>query len=321
MQQQRGAQADHYFMAGLPVSVCFLDENLRRQAAPAFQHLRTVEPSEPELTVYVAGALPQFADLPRQLTALGLGELAVLSLRLDGMELMVHRQGHVIGALDAAGRNACWLVLSATGMAYLDQAAPMHPLLSHWFAGRDRYLFHGAAVGVAGKGVVILGNGGAGKSTTALACLEAGMQFVGDDRCLLSMAEVPAVYSLYGTAKLIDTARFPILASDVDRKGMEKDEKAMYRLRRGELQQRFQLQAILLAQIEDRLQSKIQPLNAKRGYLGLASSAALHLPQFRRAALRCFNEAARRLPVYALKLGSDIRSTPVVVRQLLFELH
>jgi hypothetical protein len=320
MQLRSGAPASNYRMGGLPVSVCFLDENLHHQVAPAFQHLRVDEQFEPELTVYVARALPKFANLPSQLADLGLSKLDVLSLQLHGMELIVLRQGQVIAALDAKGGNACWLELSAPGLTYLDQAAPMYHLLSLWFAGRGRFLFHGAAVGEAGKGVLILGNGGAGKSTTALACLEAGMQFVGDDRCLLALAEAPTVYSLFGTAKLAETERFPLLAEDVDIIGIDGEEKAMYRLQRRGLQPRLQLRAILLAQIETRAGSKVYPLNAKSGYLGLASSAALHLPQFRRAALKCFEEAARVLPVYSLKLGSDIHSTPAVVRQLLSEL-
>jgi len=217
-----------------------------------------------------------------------------------------------------------WLELRSTGMTYLDRAAPMRHLLTLWFGLQGRYLFHGAAVGEAGSGVLILGTGGAGKSTTALACLEAGMAYAGDDRCLLSMDELPYVHSLYGTAKLSDSSQFPSLATAIDMEGITSDEKAMYSLHRlsdSKLHSGFPLRAILLAHIEGIQETRISPASHARGFLALAASGALHLPEMRKQALRCFDFIARRLPVYDLKLGANIRSTPEAIRSLLRELH
>ena len=65
-----------------------------------------------------------------------------------------------------------------------------------------RQLVHAAAVGTDEGALLITGRGGVGKSTTALACLEAGMQFLGDDYVVVGLDPEPQVYRLYGSAKL-----------------------------------------------------------------------------------------------------------------------
>jgi hypothetical protein len=188
----------------------------------------------------------------------------------------------------------------------------------------EKYLFHGAAVGESGRGILILGAGGAGKTTTALACLEAGMTYAGDDRCLLSMSGAPYVHSLYGTAKLSDVSQFPALSAIVDVAGSRPNEKAMYRLHRlsdSTLDRGFRLQAIVLARIEGIQETRFRPASHAAGFLALAASGALYPPEMRKQALRCFDSAARRLPVYELTLGANIRSSPDAIKRLLCELH
>jgi hypothetical protein len=141
-----------------------------------------------------------------------------------------------------------------------------------------QFLCHGAAVGSDNGGVLIVGAGGAGKTTTALACLEAGMKYLGDDRCLLSMGEFPHIHSLYGTAKLADIARFPEFEAVIDTNGKQSEEKSLYhlhRLPRSGLHAGFPLRAILMARIENRQETTISSASEARAFLALAVSGAL----------------------------------------------
>src|SRR5262249_35255084 len=65
-------------------------------------------------------------------------------------------------------------------------------------------LLHASAVARGGRAAVFAGTSGAGKSTTALACVVSGMEFLGDDACLLDVAVdgAPVVHPVYGFAKL-----------------------------------------------------------------------------------------------------------------------
>ena len=84
----------------------------------------------------------------------------------------------------------------------------------HWWTTLTPSLqpIHAGAVGRAEGGVLIAGRGGAGKSTTCLACLDGGLLYAGDDYVLADVDE-PTVYSLYSTAKLRpeNLHRFPHL--------------------------------------------------------------------------------------------------------------
>lgn len=80
--------------------------------------------------------------------------------------------------------------------------APMRTLI-HWMGlPFGLQLTHAAVVGSATGAVVLAGKGGSGKSTTALACWQAGMQLVGDDYCWLEAGTPPRAYAVYRSARL-----------------------------------------------------------------------------------------------------------------------
>lgn len=51
-------------------------------------------------------------------------------------------------------------------------------------------------------GLLITGTGGAGKSTTALACVSAGLGYTADDYCMASIGKERMLYSVFGTEVL-----------------------------------------------------------------------------------------------------------------------
>ena len=76
-------------------------------------------------------------------------------------------------------------------------------------------MVHAASVGSSTGGALLIGKGGSGKSTAALACLSSSLMYAGDDYCLVTAEPSPAAYCLYNTAKLkkdTDLERFPHLA-------------------------------------------------------------------------------------------------------------
>ena len=72
---------------------------------------------------------------------------------------------------------------------------------------------HAAAIAIEGGTLLVGGRSGTGKSTAALACLNAALGFLGDDMCIIEPGDPPMVHSLFCSAKLDvqDTARFPAL--------------------------------------------------------------------------------------------------------------
>ena len=76
-------------------------------------------------------------------------------------------------------------------------------------------LVHSGAVGIGGQGVLLTGIGGSGQSTTCLLCLEAGLDFAGDDYTAFELVggSSARVHSLYSSAKVdpVTLGRFPRL--------------------------------------------------------------------------------------------------------------
>ncbi len=63
------------------------------------------------------------------------------------------------------------------------------PLMAVILQSRGRVVLHGGAVEIGGRAVLVLGQSGAGKSTTVAALLERGHRFVTDDLCVLDRSD------------------------------------------------------------------------------------------------------------------------------------
>jgi hypothetical protein len=96
---------------------------------------------------------------------------------------------HLLGVASAAARSP-W-----------ESGAPLRRQL--WWALSPEVLFvHAGGVGDRGGAALVMGPAGSGKSTTSLACLRAGMGFLGDDYCLVRDGQPPTAHLLYATARV-----------------------------------------------------------------------------------------------------------------------
>ena len=99
----------------------------------------------------------------------------------DGADTLFYIPGVGLSGMDS--RRNIFFTVSHFGSKN-DPLLYAHPLLEpfeQWGESQGLLLMHSAVVGTDGKGVIIAGYGGAGKSTLAVSCLLAGMDFVSDD--------------------------------------------------------------------------------------------------------------------------------------------
>jgi hypothetical protein len=108
----------------------------------------------------------------------------------------------IVDALRRSDRSALsWIDDVAHEPPYV-RFRPLAEIFSAWFPTQGMVLLHAAAVGDRHGAVLLVGNGGSGKSTTAVSCSQAGIGFLADDFCLLEPGPTPRVHSLYRSAKL-----------------------------------------------------------------------------------------------------------------------
>ena len=207
----------------------------------------------------------------------------------------------------------------ARDLPYYQLALPLLPVLAWWLSERGLAIVHAAAVET-GAGVVLIGGrSGAGKSTAALACLNDGMGYLGDDLCVVETGTPPVVHSLYCSAKLDpgDTARFPALAPALvpaARSGA-RESKAVYLFDRSFADRVVRAAPLLGVVIPDRGEPvAATPIAASRAFLAIAPNTVFLLPGMARAAAAGVKAVVTRVPVHALAVGTTIGEIPGRVR-------
>jgi hypothetical protein len=223
--------------------------------------------------------------------------------------------------LDCEASRAVYWLPDGGSVPSEEQAGPFRTILHWWMALRDRQLLHAAAVGSEAGGALIVGRGGAGKSTTAVNCVQAGMRFAGDDYCLLGEGGAPSVLSLYSSAKLNDSAldRLDLPAHLVSNPVRRPDEKAVLFLGRdmpGMVAPEMRLQAVLVPQkVEGG--SRAVRVPAAAALAALAPSTLLQLSGPREGSMRAMAALVRALPAYRLELGREPAGVVAAVRGVL----
>ncbi len=187
-----------------------------------------------------------------------------------------------------------------------------------------RQLTHAAAIGTSKGGVLLIGKGGSGKSTTALSCINSGFFYVSDDYCLLTTDPVPYVYSLYNSAKLDadNIQKFPNLApaiSNTDHLDSEKALFFLYEYCSEKMATGFPIRAILLPRVSGHPETKLTPASPAESLTALAPSTIFQLPGAGVAAFQIMVRLVQQIPCYTLELGTNLSRIPDVILCLLSE--
>ncbi len=332
-----GACERHYRIGRGTVRFRFAGAALLPVAAPALEHLTTPPVPEPALTIHLWDRVSGAPHHPLLLTGL----MQALSWRwhdhLDSrgevagynsprMRAAFHPGPNILSLLDLQQQRAIYWANDASEVPWHEMGSPLRNILSWWAASEGYQFVHAAAVGRDSGAVLIVGKGGSGKSTTALACLAAGLRYVGDDYTLVGSHEGPMVYGLYNTAKLTgppDLARFPDLADSISNPERLATEKAMIFLGRhhpDRLAAALPLRAILVPRITHQPGTSVHAITAGAALAALAPSTLLQLPGSDTGALQAMAALVRRVPCYELRLGNEIARIPAVISNLLTEL-
>jgi hypothetical protein len=183
-------------------------------------------------------------------------------------------------------------------------------MIFHWWLKQTSYQpVHAAAVGTNDGGVLLVGKGGSGKSTSALACVNSCLKIAGDDYVLLN-CENKIVYSMFSLTKLNDRSLVLLRNLDVQPNQLSKAIEGKYRLQlfpsyKDSLIQKMPVVAILLPEVTDNKHTVIQPCSPGDAIRALAPTTLFQLPGLREEAFQKMAIFSRQTPAFRLKLGSD----------------
>lgn len=223
----------------------------------------------------------------------------LLALRqLDQGTFSAYAPRHRLGVFWADDLRAC------------DRILPLRLFLHWWMAPLGLTLVHAGAVGSGGRGVLVTGAGGRGKSTSCVSALVAGLDYAGDDFVLVEARDDEVVaHSVSCSARFTaqSLARVPAVAGDVADAGPAADGKRFLVLHprwKTRLVPSIAIDALVIPSIVPGSASRVVAISSGEALRAMVSTLVAIVGD-RDVAFRRLAALARLRPCYRLEAGSD----------------
>ena len=328
-----GLRESYYTFGGRHVRVRIVGRRLADEFCRPFAHLKANEndSSLPRLTIDLwdeeeTGISPPVESTSDNVEASRRIAGDLLFIPPDG-RFVRHRFREPVVWLDRAAQHMIGWAASSQHLSLYERGKPLLPLLSVWYHDRGVQLVHAGLVSRNGHGVLLPGMGGAGKSTSALACVDAGFDYLGDDYVGLQAREDGSFvgHSLYNSTWLEPDhmARFPLLPSHAIHGSNAREDKSLVLLSQvfpTRLSRTAPIRVLALPRIVDRHATQCRRASKGDALLALAPSSLFALPA--RPGARGLDRLAQlveQVPSYWLELGRDLTAIPHRVEELLAE--
>ncbi|KAB2661662.1 MAG: serine kinase [Verrucomicrobia bacterium] len=311
-------------VGGRHVRLHFANEALVPILTPALAHHPHPPPeSVPQLTVHVWDSLSTgLRASPLDWLPEDLPPTPEVRVSDGSMLLVFTTTSGILRLLNLPEKVALYWAADPQQVSDVERSTPFLLFLQGLLRGPETQVVHGAAVGTPEGCVLLAGRGGAGKSTSALACLVAGMRYVGDDYCLLSRRPEPRAFNLFNSGKLNgdSLARLPQLIPHVVNPARKPGEKAVFFFREDwgdQLAPSLPIRAVLLPRVTGGRDTTLRPASAAEGIKALAPSTIFQLTGPGATTFRMLADFLRCVPCHHLLVGTDLGQIPRAIGRLL----
>lgn len=201
---------------------------------------------------------------------------------------------------DATTNRAIFWISDSDQIPWYEMATPFRTIF-HWFFQRHGVeVVHSASIGKNEKGILLVGKGGSGKTSTALTVLQKeGLGYAGDDYVLLKMSPVPIVMSLYSTAKIENTSL----------KGDEKEVRFVSDTHPEKIVKQFSISAVVLPVVAHAQMTTWSKVHSAHALMALAPSTIFQLQpeDTRNDSFSTLAELVSMVPSFQLQLGTQAK--------------
>jgi hypothetical protein len=317
-----------YEFAGHPVRLRIVGRELAEHLVLPFSHLRLREPAAttPQLTIDLWDEKAT-GICCRTETQTGVWQSTEVSAASADGRFFGHHSPNTVTCFDRHTQHIVGAFAWSETVYLYERGKPLTRPLIAWYGDRGVQVIHGGLVSHDGQGIFFGGWSGSGKSTSALACLCDGFDYLGED--CVGLQKLPngtfMGYSIYNSAFLETShlARFPVLASHARKANFLSEDKSLVLLSQAfpdRLQRSFPIHALVFPRIMDLQESRIQPAAKAKALLTLGPSTLLGIPGLGSSRLDVLAQLIERLPCYWLDLGRDLGSIPRCMKQLVAQL-
>lgn len=307
-------------IAGFHVCVRIAGGRLSDRLCAALDHLPAAGGGAPDLCIDAmdGSEVPGFSYK----STAGGGRAGILLKSSDDGRFIGEVRDHTEIWLDRQRNHIVGWFHSGARLNLDERARPFHKMLSTWLEERGVQFIHAGLITCRDLGLLFVGNGGAGKSTSSIACMKAGMGYLGDDFIGFSAdGEGFVGHGIYGTC-LLNThhiRRFPELEriSEPPNHDFE-DKRIMYLHRdyRDRLASEVRLRALLLPRVVDTAESRVRRASKAQALMAIAPTSVMFLPRPNKAAFGRLTALVEALPCYWLELGQRLELIPSAVDEL-----
>ena len=316
-----------FSLAGRHVRGRFLGAELGRMFREAFEPY--AGDSAPELEVCLWDESPDTGIDPRLRLECGLHEDALRASVVTGLS----RSGRYVcnmaeswlNFLDLEGPRIVGCVLQRSRMHLHERARPLEWPLRFWLRSIGLPVLHAGLVARDGAGVLIAGPAGAGKSTLSLACLDAGMDFLSDDKIGLEATGPGAFvgHRLYRSilASVDVLEHFPHLAPNARRRETDELGKAILMasdLFPERLAASSRIAAVVLPRLDRSASApRLRPARRAEAMIRMLPNCLPLYPSWDREDFARLGELLEGVPVYWLEVGGPPALLPPLVESAL----
>ena len=239
----------------------------------------------------------------------------------DG-QLVGEERPHGMVWFDRAADRILGCIESTRRLNLDERARPFHKLISPWLEDNGIQFVHSGLIEHQGRGILFVGNGGAGKSTSSISCLRAGMGYLGDDFLGLGQEGGRFIgHGLYASCLLNvhHIKRFPDLQPLGSAPNHAHEDKFVLYLAQAfpkSLQRRATVDALVLPRVVDQETTTYRPATKIAALKAIAPTSVMYLPRPNRTAFERLSTLVEKTPCFWLELGRRIDSIPVAVRAL-----
>lgn len=302
-----------FSLSTFKIRLVFFRERFYVHFTQAFKHLQVIDGRAPDFTIYVgdhfSSAFPLKLPTDTSLTLQTRGEILALS-----DEHMMTHYNHHDGSLNVVHIKDNIAIYWVRGLRYVPwwtAASPIQRIIACWFRHNQHELTHAAAVGDNHHSVIFAGKSGTGKSTTTLACMASGLNYLSEDYCLIQNEPKPMVYNVYNTLKLEEKTFqfFPQLQPWVSNKNKKTHEKSLifqsetfpYSFKKA-----LPIQAIFVLEQSMCKETTYVSCSKAEALLALSASTILQLSWSYQSTVNFYAQLLHKVPSYKLLLGTDL---------------
>lgn len=218
---------------------------------------------------------------------------------------------------DRSNATGIFWTKSVENLPEWEFGAPLRNILTWSLLDRGIYVLHSAGIGLNGRGVLLSGPGGSGKSTTTALCIQAGFQSTGDDYCAVTVGPKPQVFAIYGLLKLVPQALGTPLSLDNEGVRKRSDGKSHFAITTA-MTTALSIRALVFTEVGIRTREE-QSIDSREAMLRLIpsgfSQSALSQPEM----FFALSELSKATNAFALRVGPDTENVLRILERLCVE--